>query len=171
MAGYGFDGLFVSLDASFDAAVARAEDEAASDLAFSFLQDRALADVFRVRGGRVHLGGALLHIYSLGPDHFRVGPRGGTLVPFRAAVAVADDGDAPPGLEPRSLLEVLRSWCRAGASVQVKTVETTLAGRLVRATSDHVAVVTRSGEAVIAHGAIRAATAISATGEDSADGP
>jgi hypothetical protein len=127
--------VIAALDASFDASLARREDEAASDLAFSFLQGRSLVDA--VRGGPIEVwlsGGTRLPVASVGRDFVAAGV---LLVPLRRAVLHSVPGPgAPPGRSD-SLLEVLRGWARSGAEVEVSSTSGLVGGRLACAAADH----------------------------------
>jgi hypothetical protein len=130
--------LIAALDASFDASLARCEDEAASDLAFSFLQGRSLIDAVREDPVEVWLaGGTRLPVAAVGRDFVSAG---GVLVPLRRAVLRSASGHGAAPIRPDSLLEVLRTWARSGVQVEVSTAARLVAGRLGCAAADHVEV-------------------------------
>ncbi|CAN5652319.1 hypothetical protein BH24ACT26_BH24ACT26_06950 [soil metagenome] len=140
MADPGVERLFECLGASFDAAVARQEDEAASDLAFSLLQDRSAFDAFR-RAAPLELrlpGGAVAVVSEIGRDYLGAGAPVDLLVPFESAVTASLEVGTPPRVRDRSLLELLHHCARAGLYVELTTSRGVLSGRLKRATGDHV---------------------------------
>jgi len=91
------DNLMADLDATFEAAAARAEDEAASDLAFSLAQEICWFDSLR-RGGAasVALGeGRTAAVEAIGRDYVMAGDRGGLMI-IPAAHAVVLRRQGPP---------------------------------------------------------------------------
>jgi hypothetical protein len=134
--------LFSSLDASFDAALERSEDEAASDLAFSLTQDRSERDHIRGAGFSVRSDRGRLQIFRLGPDF--VETVDGWMIPLDQAVVVRDEALAPPKERPESMIEVLRLGSRQGAEVEAETPCDSYRGTLVRCGPDHVCL--RSGQ-------------------------
>lgn len=133
--------LFSSLDASFNAALDRSEEEAATDLAFSLIQDRSERDHLRHAGFSVRSAGGTLPIVRLGEDFVETAD--GWLFRLGQAVVVRDETAAPPLERPESLIEVLRHGSRRGADVQAETPSRYYRGRLVRCGPDHVCL--RSG--------------------------
>lgn len=136
-------GWLGALDASFEAAIAREEEVAAADLAFSLRQDvDARQAVARSGAGwmLVLADAAASRVDELGADYVR---SGATVVPMPRAVLRSGPGPAPV-LTEGSLLELLGSECRAGIEVTVTTDQGDASGRLVRVAKDHVAV--RNGE-------------------------
>jgi hypothetical protein len=131
-----------SLEATFDARVARAEDEAASDLAFSLLQDLSLSEAATRAGALEIVMGdrAPLPVAEVGVDYVAASGRSPTVVPLgRAALRTIPAGRAPESLD-RSLLELLRAWAREGRAVAIHAGGGVHRGRLVRACRDHVVV-------------------------------
>jgi hypothetical protein len=149
------DRFIASLDASFDARLTRAEETAADDLALSLEQDRSLFEALRVAGPlELRLAdGATAPVTRLGRDYVAAGASGGVLVPLTEAV-LAGSGDATPSLDGRTLLEVARAWVRTGRRVRVTTHATTVAGRVVRASQDHLALVEGGRSYLVAMSAI-----------------
>jgi hypothetical protein len=152
------EGLFTSLNAGFEAAVARDEEEAASDLAFSLLQDRSLTEAlvrarapFSVRT----MSGQLVEVAEVGADYVAVGAPVCLLIPTKEAVFFLGVGSKAPSTSSGSFIDLLRRWARAGTSVEVGTIGLDLVGRLERAGRDHLLVRTRTGDVVIALEAVR----------------
>jgi hypothetical protein len=145
------DRLIASLDASFDASVARQEDEAASDLAFSLLQGRSFIEALRGRSLALCLPeGGRAPVVALGRDYV-VG--GGMVVPLLRSVLVAGSRE-PPSAREDSLLEVLRRWARAGREVEVSTASGTFAGTLVCAAEDHLELRSGRGQVLLGRRAV-----------------
>ena len=163
------------LDATFEAAAARAEDEAASDLAFSLAQEICWFDSLR-RGGAasVALGeGRTAAVEAIGRDYVMAGDRGGLMIiPAAHAVVLRRQGpprrdrdaDGPPRhgttAEPAppagedNLVALLRRLARTGCGVEVTTASGAFRGRLLRAGGDHLAVAGHGGEVVVGMGAV-----------------
>lgn len=149
------DRYIASLDAAFDAAVAREEHEAASDLAFSLVQDRALRDrVARSNDAALVLaGGRSEPVTAVGEDYVAAGDPVRVVVPLTRAVVVRRAPRRPlPRTGAGTMLELLRSWARAGAVVTVEAERGSWTGRLTAAGRDHVVVADRAGETAIALG-------------------
>lgn len=123
------------LGASFSAALARDEELAAADLAFSLRQDVDVhAAVARSRCGWVAAGagGSTHRVEEVGVDYVLAG----TLVLRTRAAVLRSDAGPPPRTTDRTFLELLGAACRANADVAVEGAS----GRLVRVAKDHVAV-------------------------------
>jgi hypothetical protein len=139
--------LLDRLESSFDAGVARAEDEAASDLALSLLQDASLTDALQRDGALiVHLAeGSTAPVVRVGADYVACARAGGeVVVPLARAIVSGSPEGEPPLATERSLVSALRELVRRGAPVEVRTAVGTIRGRLAVATADHV-VITRDG--------------------------
>jgi hypothetical protein len=148
------DNLLTVLEASFDAGVARGEDEAASDLALSLLQDARLPAALE-RDGAVAvllLGGARAPVTEVGEDYVACHFGMEIVVPLAHATLVADAGRERPSVSDLSFLGKLRALVRRGAIVEVHTVRGAHRGRLGAATPDHLVIVRAGG------GATRAGT-------------
>lgn len=154
--------MLETLDTTFDAAVARAEDEAASDLAFSLLQGRALLDLV-VRNGPwdLYLGEARrVPVTLVGRDFIAGGRPPTALVPAANAVLLrAPDGE-PPRASDDGLVEELRGLAGFRAVVEVVTTGAVLRGSLTHVGPDHLALHTGVSEAMIALNAISQVTLI-----------
>jgi hypothetical protein len=153
------ESLLSSLDVTFDAAIAREEDEAAADLAFSLVQDRSLADTLARSGAAsLHVGDATVALAEVGHDYVGAGSPLRLVVPSRLAVIVPERGGRAPATAARSMLEVLRLWAREGAWVEASTVQGRWWGRLSKACPDHIGIRGRFGEVLVAMDAIRVVT-------------
>lgn len=142
MADRHIDRLIESLEATFDAGLARAEEEAASDLALSLLQDAELIDVLRRRGPLNALlpDGITLPVSSIGENYLACGSSGDVLVPLATAMVAAAPSGPSPQMSGLSLLGLLRQLVRRGRHVEIWGSGVRLRGRLARACADHVVV-------------------------------
>jgi hypothetical protein len=148
--------LFESLDTGFDAALARTEDEAATDLAMSLLQGRTLADVILREGSWTALlpGGVRVPVAAVGADFLVAGMRRRRVVPLsRATVASAPSGRTPQSIDAR-LLEVIRDLARKGTQVQVAADSGEFEGRLAAVGPDYLKVVTYAGGVLVGLGSV-----------------
>jgi hypothetical protein len=146
------DRLIASLDASFDASVAREEDEAATDLAFSLRQGRSLREA--ARGQPLALwtgGGGRVPVTAVGRDYVRAG----SLLARPEKVVLVCEGAAPPHLREDALLEVLRRWARRGLEVEVAGSEGVLVGRLTCAAPDHLEIAGRDVRWLVGTGGVK----------------
>jgi hypothetical protein len=144
-----------SLDASFDAAVAREEDQAASDLALSLLQGRPLSDV-ALRDGRwaIELGGAhRLPLCLVGADFVESGGRQRVLVPAARAVLVRRSHRERARACDQTLVQRLRALL--GKNVAISADSGDFKGTLVRVGPDYVVVATPAGDVLAALGGVR----------------
>jgi hypothetical protein len=140
MADPGLDRVLAELEAAFDAAVTREEDEAAEDLAFSLLQDRPLRDSL-IRSGPVSAflpSGATRAVVAVGTDYVVCERPVPTVIPLRRTVLVRDAEGPVPRSADRDLVGLLRTWARRGAQVELDTDAGTFGGKLVSAGADHV---------------------------------
>ena len=129
--------------ASVEAGLARDEEIAAADLAFSLRQDVDVQTALARAGSAWVLAGrdaAAARVEEVGADYVRCGR---VLVPSSHAI-LRSTAERPPRAVARRVLEVLGSACRAGADVTIETARGSSSGRLVRVAKDHVAV--RSGD-------------------------
>jgi hypothetical protein len=137
-----------ALDADFDAALARQEDAAASDLALSLLQDRELSDRLTAAPHFAELSnGVRLRVMAVGPNYVTVGRD--DLVPLARAIYRRSEGGAPPRSSSTELLAMLRSWVRTGSVVEIEAQGRALAGHLVMAGRDHLALDTAAGRVMV----------------------
>lgn len=147
------DAYLERLEASFDAQIARAEDEAATDLAFSLRQDRTLRQRIERRACDVWIDGSWHRVSSIGPDVIVVGDPMRALVRSATACLRAGTGDVP-GSAP-SWLAILRALARRGAGIELVTISGARAvGRLVAAAPDHALVEGDHGWAAFAWAAV-----------------
>ncbi len=143
--------LIESLEASFEAAVVRREDEAASDLALSLLQGRTLTDIAGREGGwdlRCP-DGRTLPITLVGRDFLGAGQPPSVLVPSGRAVLARAATDHRPQSSDISLVEELRGLADFGATVRVEAECGPLHGILARVGPDHLVLRTGMGEHII----------------------
>lgn len=140
------DRLFSSLGAEFDAAIDREENAAASDLAFSLLQDREISDVLGHGGWKVMAPAGDVPIDELGLDY--VGG-GGWIFPTEAQTFRPVERAPSPIRTDRSLQERLRGLARADRDVEIVLSTGTVRGRVVTCGRDHLQVRTRLAETLI----------------------
>jgi hypothetical protein len=142
-----------TLEATFEAGLAREEEIAASDLAFSLRQDVDLQAAVARSGAGWNLlapGGATAAVDDVGVDYVRAA----TLL-VRASHAVLRSTDGPkPRVVDRRLLELLGEACRSGVEASVTTGNGTTAGRLIRVANDHLALRNEDSEMVVGLGAV-----------------
>jgi hypothetical protein len=133
------DRMLDSLEANFDARIARDEDEAASDLALSLLQDDRLEDALCRGAWKLSRPGHLADdIVEVGQDY--VATRSGAVVPIRrAVVAQAPATRNLARSTDATFLERLRDHVRAGTPVEITAERESRRGRLLRACVDHLA--------------------------------
>ncbi len=144
-----------ALEASFEAGLAREEETAAADLAFSLGQDVDVREaILRSRGGwAVSIAeGAWIRVDEVGVDYVGAGD---LVVP--AARAALRSGETPaPRATDRRFLELLGTLCRGGAEVDIESHLLTGSGRLLRVAKDHVAMKNGMGETIVGLGSIQA---------------
>jgi hypothetical protein len=143
--------LIESLEASFDAAVARREDEAASDLAISLLQGRSLTDIAgREDAWDLRCGdGRRIPVSLIGSDFIGAGSPPTVLVPATRAVLIRATEASPPRRSDASFIEELRGLAGLGAPVRVETEAGSFEGLLARAGPDHILLQTTPGEVLV----------------------
>lgn len=133
------DRFLAWLDASFDASIAREEDEAASDLALSLRQDRSAFLALR-RAGPLEVvmpDGAPASVSHLGRDYLATSPPAVALLPLDGAIVAVMSRGTRPRVRDRSLAEVLHALARNRAWVELTTNAGLVSGRIVVAASDH----------------------------------
>jgi hypothetical protein len=148
--------VLASLEATFDAAVAREEEEAAADLALSLSQDRSLPESL-LGSGPVQVvldGGGTAPVSAIGDDYVAAGSLVRLFRSQTATFVVGGDGDAPRRT-PTSLLSVLRRCARFRDRVTVCLNGGVFNGRLVSAAPDHIVLDGAAGRFVIGVGAMR----------------
>lgn len=141
------EAFFASLEASFDAAVGREEEEAADDLAFSLQQGLSQRDVLARRGFAVAVDSGTYPALEVGTDH--VVAEGDRLVPLAACVAVLHPDLDPPAVHESPLVEVLRARTVDYAEAEITTTGGLFRGDFLLCGQDHVVVATPRGEVVI----------------------
>ena len=148
--------LFASLDASFDAALAREEDQAATDLALSLRHDLPLTDVVSRGSWTVWLAeGARAPVAVVGRDFIGTDGNGPLIVPADRAVLHAASGSRPRGID-LSLLELLRIMARRPVNLQIDHAEGRIAGRLCVVGTDYLVLDTTIGRWLIGLHAVTA---------------
>jgi hypothetical protein len=149
------DRMLSALDAEFDAAVAREEEEAADDLAFSLSQGLSLGDVLP-RGAWILCGDSLpaAPVAFAGRD-FVAAAEPALLVPAAVACLRRDRAGFPPAAVDAGIVEVLRVLARRAAMVRLESIGTTIEGRIRRVGPDHISIHRPTDEFVIALGAVR----------------
>lgn len=112
-------GMLDALSVSFDAAIAREEDEAASDLAFSLMHDVRFPDALtRTAHSWQGPDGSLVPVRGVGEDFVLAGANISFYVPFPRLVVAEDlSGTAASPLD-LSLLGALRGLCRGAVEVE-----------------------------------------------------
>lgn len=124
------------LEDSFDAQLARAEDEAAADLAFALRQDKTLRQRLERRPCQIWVDGSWHDVAAVGPEVLVIGDPTRILVHSSTACLREASGN-PPRSAP-SWLSVLRALAREGAEVElISLVGARAAGRLIAASADH----------------------------------
>lgn len=157
MADAHIDRWLSSLNATFEAAVEREEDQAADDLAFSFLQDLGQVETLR-RGKAAALrlaGGVSLPIERVGEDYVAAGTPPDLIVPVRFAVILVSSGGPAPQVAEDSLLLLLRRAARLGTYVRAATSEGEWQGRIAKAGVDHLIVSALGQSLVIGNDSLR----------------
>lgn len=149
----GLDRLIASLDASFGAAIARQEEEAASDLAFSLAQDRDMRSAAaRLAPLQLVMQDGDSHpVTRIGSDYFGAGDPLSVLVPsHRALLREVSPRGAAVGTSPERMGNILLRWARQGHVVEVSTGHARVRGRLTRAARDHIEVLGPRGRYLVA---------------------
>jgi hypothetical protein len=144
------------LEDSFGAAAAASEEEAADDLALSFLQDLNLADALERLGPYrcCPRGGTPQPILEVGADYVVIDSGHPSIVPLAAALYRAHPGAPVPRIAPRTMIELLRHLVRQGVDVVVDHGAGHATGTLKRAGRDHVALDVRGAEMLIPLGGV-----------------
>ena len=154
----GRTGRFLSeLEASFDASLAREEEEAAGDLARSFRNDEEIHSVL-ARSDASHLqteDGRLLPLVEVGSDYAIAGLQGDFLVHLETAIFTTGGRGHRPRRTDLTWLAVARSWAAEGRKVQVRTLQSLIEGFLIAAARDFVTVERARRSVFVPHAAIR----------------
>jgi hypothetical protein len=146
--------LLSSLEVQFDAAVAREEDEAASDLAFSLRQGLNLRDVLRKGAWVARHDGVERHVVLVGRDFVACSGPESVLIPLRRLVVAPSASGVHARISLLPLVETLRGLCRSGALVEVSARDLQLNGRMMQVGPDHLALTTIAGQTFVALDAI-----------------
>lgn len=143
--------VIARLEARFDAALAREEEEAAADLALSLRQDRTLSDL--IRGGTalrlLGTDGARPAVTVLGADYCGTGiPL--TCVSRLGSTPLLSDSQGPaPETRRDSLQEVARRWTRCGRTVELGLEAETVQGRLTQVGPDNIVLEAPAGTVIV----------------------
>lgn len=143
--------VIARLEARFDAALAREDEEAAGDLELSLRQGRALADLVR-RGTPLRLlegDGAMPVVTVVGADYCGTGrPLSAVRRLGSVPLLVAADGPLPES-RGDSLQEVARRWGRTTRRVELALERETIGGRLVQVGPDCLVVKGAAGSLIV----------------------
>lgn len=164
MADAHIDRWLSSLNATFEAAVEREEEQAAGDLAFSLLQDLGQVETLR-RGKAATLklaGGASLPVARVGRDYAVAGNPPNLIVPISFAVILVGPSGPGPEIADDSLLLLLRRAARLGTYARISTSEGEWQGRIVKAGVDHLIINVSGQSLVIGNGSMRSITLLRA---------
>ena len=144
------DGLLQSLGATFDAAVAREEEEAAADLAMSLRQGRSFADVLVRSSWRATLDpGSSAHVEAVGRDFVIANGLGRHVIPMTHVEVAPSETGARPERIASTLVETLRDVARAGRGVDALSQRGEHSGVLRWVGPDHLALEGRRGLVLI----------------------
>jgi len=144
--------VIARLEARFDAALAREEEEAAADLALSLRQDRPLADLIRDGGGlRVVEGdGAQAPVTVVGADYCGTGTPLTCICRLGSAPLVVEPAAPAPESLGDSLQEVARRWARGGQRVGLGLeTDGSLVGRLAQVGPDNLVLEGTAGRFIV----------------------
>ena len=150
------DPVLTSLAASFEAAVARSEEEAAADLALSLRQGRALIELLHQADGlEAHLAGGARHPVTLvGDDFCGFGEPVSRVVAWDSALFQLTASTGVPRRFDGDLIRLAREWTRLGAYIEVVTAAGGLRGRLAEAGSDYLCVMAKAGPTYVPRAAL-----------------
>ncbi|MFN2524748.1 MAG: hypothetical protein ABR505_00565 [Actinomycetota bacterium] len=152
------EAVFSSLEAAFEAELVRADDEAASDFAFSLRQDRDLPDALTRSGPRLLLTptGIALPLVEVGINYAAGGRRDRqVIVPAHLVISPAAESGPSPQRVDRTMLNVLRVAARYQEPVEVELTDLTIRGILEMAGKDHLWIRTGRDQTAVALGAVR----------------
>jgi len=147
------DRVLSSLEAQFGAAIDRAEEEAAADLAHSLRQGMSLPEVL-AQGSWIALTGAGARtVCEVAKDHVRLEP-GNHIVPMTAAVFQRST-EARALRSDRTLTQLLRYETRLGTELCVETDGNSFVGRALTCGEAHVVMASRGRELLVPLAQIR----------------
>ncbi len=154
------DPVLTSLAASFEAAVARSEEEAAADLALSLRQGRALIELLQQADGlEAHLaGGARYPVTLVGDDFCGLGEPVTRVVAWDSALFQSTASPVVARRFDGDLITLARDWTRLGAYIEVVTAAGGLRGRLAEAGSDYLCVMAKAGPTYVPRAALKEMT-------------
>jgi hypothetical protein len=146
--------LLAELEAGFEVALDRAENDAANDLALSLIQDRDLAAVLRRGPSEVLMEGTRGRVEVIGPDYVVATFGERRLIPLQRGCFILGSGEMPTR-SALPLVDLLRKWTRHGARIQISHSQGTQCGFLLAAGRDHVLIQAAEGNVVISNSALR----------------
>ena len=143
--------VIARLEARFEAALAREEEEAAIDLALSLRQDRSLADLVRsgVALRLLEADGGRPPVTVLGADYCGTGTPLTCVRRLGSTPLLSDATGAVPATRRDSLQEVARRWARCGRSVEVGLETETVKGRLAQVGPDNIVLDAAAGTVIV----------------------
>lgn len=143
--------VIARLEARFEAALAREEEEAAADLALSLRQDRTLSDLIRGGGSLRLLGpdGARPPVTVLGSDYCGTGTPLTCVRRLGSTPLLSETRGPAPETRRDSLQEVARRWARCGRSVELGLEAGTLKGRLAQVGPDNMVLESPPGTLIV----------------------
>ena len=150
------DRVLDHLSTDLAAAVERAEEVAARDLALSLLQDLTQGEALARSGGLevVVAGKPSLRVTRLGTDHLEADDCSRRVLFPSATTVVARVAGPAPVVDDLSLATVMQRAARAGAQVSAVVGSERLEGRLLRAGRDHLVVASSRGETFVPVGSL-----------------
>lgn len=164
----GVDRVLGGLEAEFQAASARADDEAAADLAFSLRQDLDMREeIARLSDPHVLLaGGGRRPVSVVGQDFIGCGEPVERAQLFRSSIVVQGRGNQHAAPSPLTFLELLRLWARGCLTVQIELRESDvgLVGMVRRAATDHLTIEGPAGVIAVTIDRLAGVTRISEAG-------
>ena len=141
------DRLFSSLEAQFGAAINRAEEEAAADLALSLRQDMSLQEALGADAWTLSTASGPRDVCEVAKDHVRLSP-GTDVVPIESHVFQKAVGRAPSRSD-LTLVQLLRAEVRRGAEILVEVDERAIGGRPLSCGETHLLMMSRGRELLI----------------------
>lgn len=147
------DRLFASLEAQFGAAIDRAEEEAAADLALSLRQDLSLEVTLSTGGWAALTSAGPRTVVEVAKDHVRLEP-GDQVVGLRSVTF--EKVEAPPPKRSDSTLpQILREQVRRGSAVKVDAGVREVVGLVLACGEQHMVLAQGAREFVIPFQEIR----------------
>lgn len=150
----GLQPIFESLELGFEVALARDEEEAASDLTLTLRQAQSLREILERRPVSLRLGDSSpARVTCIGRD-FVLCAEEGLIAPLGAGSYVVGSVGVRPQSSPETLLEKLRALVRSGDSATFLTPTGAVRGRVAAAGSDHVEIESGAGPVLMPLGQV-----------------